>query len=350
MENQNNSLTDTLGRSLQDLRISVTDRCNFRCTYCMPKELFGWDHPFLQQDALLSFAEIERLARIFAAYGVRKIRLTGGEPLLRNKLEQLIESLASIPGIEDIALTSNGSLITPAKAKALRDAGLNRITISLDSLDETTFQAINDVGFPVANVLEGIDNAANAGLAPVKVNMVVKRGVNDGSILPMARQFRGTEQIPRFIEYMDVGSSNGWRMDDVVSAAQIRDTIQSEFPIEPVDPNYPGEVANRWQYQDQAGEIGIISSVTQPFCGSCTRARLSAEGFLYTCLFASGGHNLRQFLRDGFSDQVIHQAIASIWSQRDDRYSELRTLESADGKPNRATTNQAKVEMSYIGG
>jgi len=350
MENNNNNLTDTLGRSLRDLRISVTDRCNFRCTYCMPKAIFGHDYPFLQQEALLSFEEIARLARIFAAHGVRKIRLTGGEPLLRRELETLIELLANIPGIEDIALTSNGSLITPSKAKALRDAGLTRITISLDSLDEETFQAINDVDFPVAKVLEGIDNAAAAGLSPVKINMVVKRGVNDRSILPMARQFRGTEHIPRFIEYMDVGTSNGWRMDDVVSATQIRDIIHAEFPIEPIDPNYPGEVANRWQYQDKAGEFGIISSVTQPFCGSCTRARLSAEGSLYTCLFASHGHDLRQLLRDGSSDQAIHHAIASIWSQRSDRYSELRTIENANDNPDSTKTSQSKVEMSYIGG
>jgi len=335
------AITDTLGRPLRDLRISVTDRCNFRCTYCMPKALFEGEAAFLPRSQLLSFAEIERLARNFAAQGVRKIRLTGGEPLLRPQLERLVAALAQIPGIEDIALTTNGSLVTPAKARALRDAGLNRMTVSLDALDEATFQAINDVGVSVAQVLAGIENAAAAGLAPIKINAVIKRGANEGSILPLARQFRGSGHIVRFIEYMDVGTRNGWRWDNVVSAAEIRDMIDARYPIAPVEPNQTGEVAERWQYRDGAGEIGIIASVTQPFCGSCRRARLSAEGALHTCLFASEGHDLRGLLRGGASDGELQARIAAIWQQRRDRYSELRA-HSPSGAP--------KVEMSYIGG
>nr|MBA2492410.1 GTP 3',8-cyclase MoaA [Gammaproteobacteria bacterium] len=275
-------LTDTLARPLRDLRISVTDRCNFRCTYCMPRSVFGVGHRFLGNDQLLSFEEIERLARLFASYGVRKLRLTGGEPLVRRELETLVERLASLSGIEDISLTTNGSLLTRDKAKALRRAGLRRITISLDALDDATFMAINDVDFPVRRVLEAIENAADAELSPVKINMVVKRGGNEHSILPMARFFHGTGHVLRFIEYMDVGNSNGWRHDQVLPAAEVAAMIDAELPIEPIDANYPGEVARRWRYRDGGGELGIITSVTQPFCRSCTRSRLSAQGMLYT--------------------------------------------------------------------
>jgi cyclic pyranopterin phosphate synthase len=333
------SLVDTLGRPIRDLRISVTDRCNFRCVYCMPKEVFGRDYQFLERRELLSFEEIERLARAFVRHGVEKIRLTGGEPLVRRDLERLVAKLAQIDGL-DLTLTTNGSLL-PQKAQALRDAGLDRVTVSLDSLDDEVFRAMNDVDFPAARVLEGIEAAAAAGLAPVKVNMVVKRSVNDSSVVPMARHFRGTGHILRFIEYMDVGSTNGWGMDDVVPAAEILSAIDAEFPLEPAEPNYGGEVAKRWRYRDGAGEIGIISSVTQPFCGSCTRARLSAEGRLFTCLFALRGHDLRAVLRSGASDEELDEAIARVWRVRGDRYSELRTAETA---------TRPKVEMSYIGG
>jgi GTP 3',8-cyclase len=324
---------------VRDLRISVTDRCNFRCTYCMPKEIYGRDYLFLARKELLTFEEIERLARVFASLGVEKIRLTGGEPLLRRELERLIEMLARIPGI-DLTLTTNGSLL-PQKARALADAGLSRITVSLDSLDDRVFGAMNDVDFPVERVLAGVEAAAAAGLAPVKINMVVKRGVNEESVVPMARYFRGTGQIVRFIEFMDVGHTNGWRLDDVVPAAEIVAAIDAELPLEPVEPNYPGEVARRYRYRDGSGEIGVIASVTQPFCGACTRARLSAEGRLYTCLFATEGHDLRALVRDGVSDEALTEAIAKIWRGRRDRYSELRSAETA-GLP--------KIEMSYIGG
>jgi cyclic pyranopterin phosphate synthase len=333
------SVTDTLGRPLRDLRISVTDRCNFRCVYCMPKEVFGRNYHFLPRAELLTFEEIERLARVFVAHGVKKIRLTGGEPLVRRELEKLIAMLAAIDGL-DLTLTTNGSLL-PQKAHALAQAGLKRVTVSLDSLDDAVFQAMNDVGFPVERVLAGIEAAAAAGLTPVKVNMVVKRGVNDGSILDMARFFRGTGHILRFIEYMDVGHTNGWRLDEVVPAAEIVRTIDAEFPLEPIEPNYRGEVAKRWHYEDGAGEIGVIASVTQPFCGHCTRARLSAEGKLYTCLFAVRGHDLRALLRGGASDKELLEAIGRIWSRRTDRYSEIRSAE---------TVGLPKVEMSYIGG
>ncbi|MDP9285942.1 MAG: GTP 3',8-cyclase MoaA [Actinomycetota bacterium] len=333
------SVTDTLGRPLRDLRISVTDRCNFRCVYCMPKELFGRNYHFLPRAELLTFEEIERLARVFVAHGVKKIRLTGGEPLVRRELEKLIAMLAAIDGL-DLTLTTNGSLL-PQKAHPLAEAGLKRVTVSLDSLDDAVFQAMNDVGFPVARVLAGIEAAAAAGLTPVKVNMVVKRGVNDGSILDMARFFRGTGHILRFIEYMDVGHTNGWRLDEVVPAAEIVRTIDAEFPLGPVEPNYRGEVAKRWRYKDGAGEIGVIASVTQPFCGHCTRARLSADGKLYTCLFAVRGHDLRALQRGGASDKDLLEAIGRIWSRRTDRYSEIRSAE---------TVGPPKVEMSYIGG
>jgi GTP 3',8-cyclase len=323
---------------MRDLRISVTDRCNFRCVYCMPKEVFGRDYRFLERRELLTFEEIERLARVFVSHGVEKIRITGGEPLVRRELERLVEKLASIDGL-DLTLTTNGSLLTQ-KALALRDAGLKRVTVSLDSLDDAVFTAMNDVNFPVERVLDGIEAAAEAGL-PVKVNMVVKRGTNEESILPMARLFRERGHILRFIEYMDVGHSNGWRLDDVVPAAEIVATIDAELPLEPVEPNYRGEVARRWRYRDGGGEIGVIASVTQPFCGDCTRARLSAEGRLYTCLFAVRGHDLRAVLRGGASDDELHGEIGRIWGRRTDRYSEVRSENTAD---------LAKVEMSYIGG
>jgi cyclic pyranopterin phosphate synthase len=332
-------LRDLLGRPVRDLRISVTDRCNFRCVYCMPKEVYGHEFRFLERRELLTFEEITRAARIFASLGVEKIRLTGGEPLLRRDLERLVEMLAEIPGL-DLTLTTNGSLLT-RKAQALADAGLGRITVSLDSLNDDVFRSMNDVDFPVERVLAGIDAAAAAGLEPVKVNVVVKRGVNEEGVVDMARYFRGSGQILRFIEYMDVGSTNGWRLDDVVPAAEIVAAVDAEFPLEPVEPAYPGEVANRYRYQDGQGEIGVIASVTQPFCGNCTRVRLSAEGRLYTCLFATGGHDLRAPLRTGASDEDVAAEIGRIWNGRDDRYSELRSA---------ATSDLPKVEMSYIGG
>jgi len=330
---------DRLGRPLRDLRISVTDRCNFRCVYCMPKEIFGKDYQFLERSALLSFEEITRIARLFTRLGVEKIRLTGGEPLVRRNLEQLIGQLALIPGL-DLTLTTNGSLLAK-KAEALHAAGLKRITVSLDSLDDAVFKAMNDVDFPVAKVIEGIDAAAAAGFAPVKVNMVVKRGLNEHSILPMARFFRERGHILRFIEYMDVGATNGWRMDDVVSAREIVDIISREMPLEPAVANYSGEVAERWRYKDGGGEIGVIASVTQAFCRDCTRARISTEGQLYTCLFATAGHDLRALLRGGASDEAIHAAIGKVWTQREDRYSEIRGEQTVPLK---------KIEMSYIGG
>jgi GTP 3',8-cyclase len=332
-------LVDTLGRPVRDLRVSVTDRCNFRCVYCMPKEVFGRDYPFLPRAELLTFEEIERLARVFAGLGVEKIRLTGGEPLLRRDLEILVGLLARIDGL-DLTLTTNGALLA-RKAQALKAAGLNRITVSLDSLDDDVFRAMNDVDFPVTRVLEGIDAALAAGLAPVKVNVVVKRGLNEDSVLPMARYFRGTGVVLRFIEYMDVGHSNGWRLDDVVPAAEIIAAIDAELPLEPVEPAYRGEVATRWRYRDGSGEIGVIASVTQPFCADCTRARLSADGQVYTCLFAVKGHDLRALVRGGASDEELSTAIAGIWRARTDRYSELRSA---------ATADLEKVEMSYIGG
>ena len=294
---------DTLQRPLRDLRISVTDRCNFRCVYCMPKEVFGRDYAFLKREKLLSFEEIARLARIFASLGVEKIRVTGGEPLLRRELERLIAMLAQVPGL-DLALTTNGSLLAE-KAQALKDAGLQRVTVSLDSLDDAVFRAMNDVDFPVDRVLLGIHAAARVGLAPIKINVVIKRGVNEHGILPLARYFRGTGHVLRFIEYMDVGHSNGWRLDDVVPAAKILSTIQAEMPIEPINPTYRGEVAGRWRYRDGGGELGVVASVTQPFCKDCGRARLSADGQLFTCLFATTGHDLRSLLRGGANDDAI---------------------------------------------
>jgi cyclic pyranopterin phosphate synthase len=330
--------TDRLGRPLRDLRVSITDRCNFRCVYCMPKEVFGRDYQFLPRTDLLSFEEIERLARAFVANGVRKIRITGGEPLVRRNVERLVELLAAIDQL-DLTLTTNGALL-PGKAQALKNAGLRRITVSLDSLDDPTFRAMNDVDFPVARVLEGIDAAAAAGL-PVKVNVVVKRGLNDDGVLPLARYFHGSGHALRFIEYMDVGHTNGWRMDDVVPAAEIVRMIDAELPLEPVEPAYRGEVARRWRYVDGGGEIGVIASVTQPFCGDCTRARISADGKLYTCLFAVRGDDLRALVRSEADDARIADAIASLWRVREDRYSELRSA---------ATRDPQRVEMSYIGG
>lgn len=331
-------LEDTLRRPVRDLRISVTDRCNFRCVYCMPKEVYGRTYEFLPRGDLLTFEEIERLARVFVGLGVEKIRLTGGEPLVRRDLERLVAMLAAVPGL-DLTLTTNGALLA-GKARVLRDAGLGRITVSLDSLDDAVFRAMNDVDFSVARVLEGIEAAAATGL-PVKVNVVVKRGVNDESVLPLARYFRERGQVVRFIEYMDVGSTNGWRLDDVVPATEILAALDAELPLEPVPPRYPGEVAERYRYRDGSGEVGVIASVTRPFCGNCTRARLSAEGSLYTCLFATAGHDLRTLLRSGASDGELAARLSSIWGARADRYSELRSAETAGLR---------KVEMSYIGG
>lgn len=331
---------DSFSRPLRDLRISVTDRCNFRCTYCMPKEIFGPGFQFLRRDELLSFEEIARLARIFVSLGVEKIRLTGGEPLMRRDIERLIAMLREIDGLRDLTLTTNGSLLA-AKAQMLAEAGLQRVTVSIDSLDDTVFGMMNDVDFPVERVLTGIEAAAAAGLRPLKINMVVKRDVNDGCILQMAEHFRGSGHILRFIEYMDVGNSNGWRMDDVVPAAEIIERIDARWPLEPVGPQYSGEVAKRWRFRDGAGEIGVIASVTQAFCSTCTRARLSAEGELYTCLFASRGHDLRALLRGGRSDDEMRAAVSAVWSERADRYSELR---------GEATIPLRKVEMSHIGG
>ncbi len=331
---------DTRGRPLHDLRISVTDRCNFRCVYCMPRAVFGPDHAFLPRTELLTFEEITRLVGVFARLGVEKVRLTGGEPLVRRELPVLVGQLAAIPGVRDLTLTTNGVLL-PQHAADLKTAGLHRVTISLDADDDATFMRMNDSGVPVSKVMAGIEAAEAAGLGPIKLNMVVKRGWNEHAVLPMARRFRGTGRILRFIEYMDVGHSNGWRLDEVVSADEIERTIASEFPLEPMSPTNPGEVAERYRYLDGAGEIGIIASVSRPFCGNCNRARLSADGQLYTCLFATTGHDLRALLRGGASDDELERQLRSIWEARDDRYSELRSEETA-GLP--------KVEMSYIGG
>ncbi len=331
---------DTLGRSLQDLRISVTDRCNLRCIYCMPKEVFGPNYPYLARSELLTYEEIARLTRVLTGLGVRKVRLTGGEPLLRHGVERLIEMLAAIPAL-DLTLTTNGALLAAQKAHALKAAGLRRVTVSLDSLDEAVFVTLNDVEFPVARALAGIENAVAAGLTPVKINMVVLRSANLESVLPMARHFHGSGCILRFIEYMDVGDSNGWKLDEVVPAAEIVALIGAEMPLEPVAPNYRGEVAQRWRYRDGGGEIGLISSVSQPFCGDCTRVRLSARGELFTCLFASAGHDVRALLRGRASDEQLAAGLTAIWRQRDDRYSELRSARAA---------RRPRVEMSYIGG
>jgi cyclic pyranopterin phosphate synthase len=331
-------LADTRAREMRDLRISVTDRCNFRCVYCMPREVFDSNYRFLRHEDILSFEEIARLARVFVGLGVNKLRLTGGEPLVRRNVDRLIAMLAGLN--VEVTLTTNGSLLAK-QASALKKAGLDRVTVSLDSLDDATFRRMNDADFPVAKVIEGIEAAAAAGLGPVKINMVVKRGVNDQSIAEMAERWRGSGHIIRFIEYMDVGSTNGWRMDDVVSSAEVVRRISARWPLEAIDPNYSGEVAERWRYLDGAGEIGVISSVTQAFCSTCTRMRLSTEGSLYTCLFAQSGHDLKSLLRAGASDDELRNEIAAVWQGRADRYSEIRTAETAKNK---------KVEMSYIGG
>ncbi len=344
-------LTDRLGRPLHDLRISVTDRCNFRCSYCMPKEVFDRDYKFLPQTSLLSFEEITRIARLFVAHGVSKLRLTGGEPLLRKHLEALIAQLAELrtPSGDalDITLTTNGSLLE-RKAQALFDAGLKRVTVSLDALDDSIFRRMNDVDFPVADVLRGIDAALRVGLAPIKVNMVVKRGTNDQEIVPLARHIRdhcGPGVVLRFIEYMDVGATNGWRMDEVLPSRDVLARLNEVFPLEPLHASAPGETAQRWRYADGGGEVGVISSVTQAFCHDCNRARLSTEGKLFLCLFASQGHDLRALLRGGCSDEQLSGAIGLIWGARDDRYSELRSAQKAD-----AGTGQRRIEMHYIGG
>jgi len=335
------SLIDRRKRRVRDLRISVTDRCNFRCVYCMPKAVFDHEYNFLPRSDLLSFEEIVRIARIFVDQGVEKIRLTGGEPLLRRHIENLVEQLAKLP--VELTLTTNGSLLAK-KARALKDAGLQRVTVSLDGLDDAVFKRMNDVDYAVGDVLAGIDAAAVAGLAPIKVNCVVKRSSNDDQILPLARHFRGSGHILRFIEFMDVGSSNGWRMDEVLPSAEVVARITAEFPLEPIDANYDGEVAGRWRYRDGAGEIGVISSVTQAFCATCTRIRLSTEGQLYTCLFARSGHDLRALLRQGAADEQLQRVIAAVWRGRDDRYSEIRTAATA------LPGGRDKIEMSYIGG
>jgi cyclic pyranopterin phosphate synthase len=333
---------DSLGRPLRDLRISVTDRCNFRCTYCMPKEIFGPDWKgYLPRADLLTFEEIAQVARLFVREGVEKIRLTGGEPLLRRDIERLVAMLARIKGVQDLAVTTNGSLLTREKARTLRDAGLTRATVSLDSLDDAIFRRMNDVDFPVRSVLDAIDAATEAGLTPVKIDMVVQRGVNDHCVVDMIRHFRGSGHIVRFIEYMDVGNTNGWRMEDVVPGREIIGMIGQQWPIAPLQVNYFGEVAERWQLADGSAEFGVISSVTQPFCGTCTRARLSADGKLYLCLFAGEGHDLRSLIRGGADDDTIASVIAGHWRTRTDRYSEVRF-------ENEATLR--KVEMSHIGG
>ena len=337
-------LSDRRGRRLHDLRISVTDRCNFRCTYCMPKAVFDKNYAYLPHSSLLSFEEIERVVRAFVAHGVEKIRLTGGEPLLRRNIETLVERLAALRTPDgtplDLTLTTNGSLLA-RKAATLHAAGLRRVTVSLDALDDRVFRQMNDVDFPVADVLEGIEAAETAGLRPLKINMVVRKGVNDAQIVPLAERFRGSGHILRFIEFMDVGASNGWQLDEVLPSAEVIERIHTRFPLEPIDPNYVGEVAERWRYVDGAGEIGVISSVTQPFCGDCSRARLSTEGRVYTCLFAQSGHDLRALLRSGADDRTLEAAIGTIWRGRNDRYSELRSAETA---------RLRKIEMSYIGG
>jgi cyclic pyranopterin phosphate synthase len=337
-------VTDLLGRPLHDLRISVTDRCNFRCTYCMPKEIFGPDFAFLPRDQVLSFEEIERLARAFVALGAEKLRVTGGEPLVRRDLPVLIGMLAAIRrpdgGPLDLTLTTNGSALRRL-ASQLRDAGLQRVTVSLDSLDDATFAAMNGVDFPVAKVLDGIAAAQEAGLGPVKINMVVRRGINESSILPMARWARDTGVILRFIEYMDVGHTNGWRLDEVVPATEIVEAIDAELPLDALPAQYRGEVANRWRFRDGSGEVGVIASVSQPFCGDCTRARISAEGKFYTCLFSADGADLRAVLRSEATDGDLREAIARVWRVRDDRYSDLRT---------EATSARPRIEMFAMGG
>lgn len=335
--------TDRLGRPLRDLRISVTDRCNFRCPYCMPAEVFGENYTFLPRVEILTFEEIERLTRLFVSLGVRKVRVTGGEPLLRRELQALIRRLAAIDGVEDLTLTTNGYLL-PRMAGELKDAGLHRVTVSLDSLDEDVFKLLNGRGYQVSQVLKGIRAAEAAGFTRLKINAVVQRGVNDHTVVDLARHFSGTGHIVRFIEYMDVGNRNGWRLDQVVPATEIVKRIHEEMPVTAVAPNYPGEVARRYRYMDGSGEIGVIASVTQPFCGDCTRARLSTDGKVFTCLFAGTGVDLRGPLRDGAADEDLLETISEIWEGREDRYSELRTAETAE------MPSFSKVEMYQIGG
>jgi len=336
-----NQPLDSLNRPVRDLRISVTDRCNFRCTYCMPKEIFGPEYKFLTRDEKLSYEEIARVAAIFAGRGVNKVRLTGGEPLLRREVEKLVEMLAKIPGVDDLTLTTNASLLA-RKAEALREAGLSRVTVSLDAIDDDTFMMMNDVGFPVATVLDGIDVASDVGMGPIKINAVIQRGVNEHAVVDLARHFRGTGHIVRFIEYMDVGTTNGWRLDDVVPAAEMIEILNAVYPVEPVAPNYPGEVARRYRYVDGAGEVGLIASVTQPFCGNCTRVRLSPDGSIYTCLFAGTGTDLKEPIRSGASDAELGALIDAVWTKRSDRYSEIRSSQTV--------SIGQRVEMSYIGG
>ena len=331
---------DRLGRPLRDLRISVTDRCNFRCSYCMPAEVFGKEYAFLPRDEILTFEEIARFVGIAAARGVTKVRLTGGEPLVRRDIERLVAMVAAVGGVDDIAMTTNGAALA-TKAQALKDAGLNRITVSLDSLDDQVFEAMNGVGAPLARVLDGIDAAGAAGLAPIKLNAVVKRGLNDAGILDLARFGRERGFVVRFIEFMDVGTTNGWRLDDVVPAAEIVETIGAEYPLEPLAAHYPGEVARRYRYADGRGEVGVISSVTQPFCQGCTRARLTAEGRLYTCLFATAGHDVRALLRGAGGDLALEALLSRVWRDRTDRYSEERAS---------LTEPRERIEMSYVGG
>jgi cyclic pyranopterin phosphate synthase len=332
---------DRLDRPMRDLRVSVTDRCNLRCVYCMPRDVFGASYRFLERSDLLSFEEITRLVRLFAERGVTKIRLTGGEPLLRRRLEDLVGMLAAVEGIEDIALTTNGLLLAD-RAAALHEAGLRRVTVSLDALDDATAARVADTPVKVERVLAAIEAASAAGLAPVKVNAVIKRGLNEHAVLDLCRAFRGTPHVVRFIEYMDVGTSNGWRLEEVVPATEILAAIEAEFPVEPLAQTTPGEVAERYRYRDGAGEVGVIASVTRPFCGACTRARLTAEGHLYTCLFGAAGHDLRGPMREGASDDVVGAFLDRIWSRRRDRYSELRTEATTAERP--------RVEMSHIGG
>ncbi len=338
-------ITDTLSRPLRDLRISVTDRCNFRCVYCMPREIFGPGYAFVPRKDLLTLEEIARIATVFARIGMRKVRITGGEPLIRRNLEHLVEMINAIDGVEDISLTTNGSMLTARRAADLKKAGLRRLTVSLDALDDETFKKINDVDYPAARVLDGIENARTAGFSDIKVNAVIRNGLNEHAVMDLVKHFRGSGCIVRFIEYMDVGETNGWNLDDVIPAEQLVDQINSQFPLEPINPNYRGEVAKRWRYRDGGGEIGFITSVTQSFCGECSRARLSAVGEVYTCLFASQGHDLRELLRSGADDEALLSRVTQIWTGRDDRYSELRGLNVP-----LPASGRGKVEMSHIGG
>jgi cyclic pyranopterin phosphate synthase len=338
-------ITDTLSRPLRDLRISVTDRCNFRCVYCMPREIFGPGYAFVPRKDLLTLEEIARIATVFARIGMRKVRITGGEPLIRRNLEHLVEMINAIDGVEDISLTTNGSMLTARRAADLKKAGLRRLTVSLDALDDETFKKINDVDYPAARVLDGIENARTAGFSDIKVNAVIRNGLNEHAVMDLVKHFRGSGCIVRFIEYMDVGETNGWNLDDVIPAEQLVDQINAQFPLELINPNYRGEVAKRWRYRDGGGEIGFITSVTQSFCGECSRARLSAVGEVYTCLFASQGHDLRELLRSGADDEALLSRVTQIWTGRDDRYSELRGLNVP-----LPASGRGKVEMSHIGG